>query len=102
MTWCCKVTDLDKHDLYSRGYLFSTLYIFFRLGYQSNGLYITPNEVNIPKKFRELFFTLPLDLQQNVVKRTWNEGGYYNKVIVRDNHPILPFHSNSYLLYMED
>lgn len=90
MTWCWQVTDLTKHELYTGAYLFSALYRLFRAGYQGNGLYITPNKVNIPREFKESFLSLPLDLQQNIVNRIWNEGKEYNEVIVRNNHPVLP------------
>lgn len=90
MTWCWQATYLTKHQLFARAYLFSTLYRFFRAGYQGNGLYLTPTKVSIPRRFKELFLSLPLDLQQNVANRIWNKGQGYNEIIVRDNHRVLP------------
>lgn len=69
MVWCWQVIDLTKHELHAGAYLFSVLYRFFRVGYQGNGIYLTPNEVNIPKELKESFFSLPLELQQNVINR---------------------------------
>ena len=90
MTWCWQVTGTFDEDLYSKGYLFSALYRLFRAGYWGNGLYITPNRVSIPREFRELFLTLPLDIQENIVNRIWNAGKEYSEIIVRNNHPVIP------------
>ena len=91
MTWCWQVVDSEGNDLfYRKGYLFSALYRFFRSGYWGNGLYISPNKSTIPREFKELFLCLPIDLQQNITDRIWNEGKGYNTVIVRNNHPVIP------------
>lgn len=90
MTWCWQITGTCDEDLYSKGYLFATLYRLFRAGYYGNGLHITPNNVNIPKGFKELLLNLPLEIQENIVNKIWNEGKGYNTIIVRNNHPVIP------------
>lgn len=90
MTWCWQVPEPASCELYTGGYLFSTLYRLYRSGYRGNGLYITPNAVSIPREFKELFLALPLDVQQNITNRIWNGGEEYNEVIVRNNHPVIP------------
>lgn len=90
MSWCWQVPDSDRHKIYSGGYLFSALYRFFRFSYHGNGIYITPEDVTIPKEFAKLFVALPLDLQRNITDRIWNGGEEYRRVIVDRNLPVLP------------
>ena len=89
MEWCWQVPDSAKHKIYSKGYLFSALYRFFRFSYHGNGIYITPN-VALPKEFIELFVALPLDLQRTITNYIWNNGKGYRRAIVDNNSHVLP------------
>lgn len=53
-------------------------------------MYITPNEVNIQREFKELFIALPLELHQNITNKIWNGGEEYNAIIVGENHHVIP------------
>lgn len=90
MSWCWQVSDSDQHKIYSGGYLFSALYRFFRFSYHGGGIYITPEDITIPKEFTELFVALPLDLQRNITDIIWNGGKGYRRVIVDRNLHVLP------------
>ena len=99
MEWCWQVSDSAKHKIHSRGYLFSYLYNLFRFSYYRNEIYFTPEEVVIPKEFIELFVTLPLDFQRNIMNQIWNKGRVYRQVIVDNNTLVLPLFL-SFLFYV--
>ena len=90
MEWCWQVPESGKLKIYSGGYLFSALYRFFRFTYHGHGIYITPENVTLPKEFIERFVALPLDLQRDITNRIWNQGKGYRRVVVDNNLPVLP------------
>jgi hypothetical protein len=77
-------------DIHGGGYLFSALYRFFRFSYYGEGIYITPEDVTIPKEFTQLFMALPLDLQHNIIDIIWNRERGSRRVIFDRNTLVLP------------
>ena len=66
MEWCWQIPYSDKQKIYSGGYLFSALYILFRFTYYGKGIYITHEDVTLPKEFIERFVELALELQRDI------------------------------------